>query len=434
MANHGSSWNLTTLLLGGGLLPILAAWIRDKVSNLRTAIAHLHDDLEDLIANVADSDPDPWQEMDGAITKMSSCAAVGAQRLSAANERFAAARQYQAAFLIRHNLDRLPRNVVPLNSALLLLLFAVVEGAATALFFLSGGFVAGAGEALALGLLISSVNVVVAGLLGGGVFGRYWNYGLNARENDPVLRTKRIAGRIGAVLTAIALGFLLLASGILRATGEAEALSFTFETIGQAATNFHSLMLWALGISFSILSWIKGLGAFSDPYPGFSEASTTVSTAHDEIHTAFNEATEEIEDIYEEATTRIADLADDVADDRMAFREDLQDIRHQREAILAELESAPDEFVAFREQQLATQRMLGHGSSETASFAQELNEGFETLKAQVPEITDTLSAFANRFQHEREQALVSLANAKISAVSTLNEAYRKALSQPFHSE
>ena len=239
---------------------------------------------------------------------------------------------------------------------------------------------------------------------------------------------KRWAGRAGSVLTALALAGLLIASGILRATGEPEHLGFTLENFGAAATNFHSLMLWALGLSFSILAWIKGLGAFSDPYPGYTEASKAVTTAEQRIHEAHQYGSGEIEDICDEALDELADMHDEVLGQREELAESLNEVRRDREAVRVAIANAPSDFAAYKDAQQTTLYMLNSGAADALQAEPDLTAALALLEDELPEVPHDLASHAAGFEDQRSKAETRIAKAKVEAMQTLNEAYRRALS------
>ena len=429
MTKHFVSGNLARLLYGGGVSDILLRRAAEIQDGLRKNIVDYANALDDVKNPSHASSAEADALATNAASQMNAEAMRGAQNLAASCDELDNARKYLIAFVLKHGIDRKPEQPDALFSAVIFALLGVFEGMLTALFFLGGGFVAGFGEALGLGLSISGINVVVAGLIGGGFFGRFWNYGLHAPEPDVTMKRKRLAGRVGSVVTACLLLLLLLASGILRASGEPEHLGFTFETIGAAATNFHSLLLWALGLSFSILAWKKGLRAFSDPYPGFSEASKAITRSDEGMHDAYHEANDAIKDIADEAQDDLADLAEEAQDLRAELESGLKIVRRKREEVLSAIAGAPTEFAAFCETQSATLRIVNPKNDlDLTGIKQAFEADVTALRTEAPAIPESLNLDLDSFEEARAKAELKISQALFGATQTLNDAYSKALS------
>lgn len=219
----------TDAVLGGGIRGKLESWKQHRLETIGTDIVELRSSAQDLQAETSTAIILPDSIADAVCADITGNGDAAASRLSVLQDQKLATKRFQVAFQVNHNIDRQPTNPDPYDGIPVLVTMAVVEGVATSGFFFGGGFVSGIGEAAILGLTISSVNVVLSAGLGGFAFGRYWNYGAKCREPETILSVKRWSGRVGAVLTAGAIGTLLIASGIVRATGDTEHLSFTFE-------------------------------------------------------------------------------------------------------------------------------------------------------------------------------------------------------------
>lgn len=432
MANSNIADAMIGAAFGVGIGTKLTSWKRDVIAGLKVKILSLLGQTQEFEAQLRNEDLSPDSVVDTAEAKIKAIADGAAACLPMAGEEEHAARQSQTVFRITHNLLRRPVKVDMEKSLQLFAALAAVEGLATALFFLSGGFVSGITEAIGFGLTISSINILLSGFVGGGFFGKYWSYGLNAREDDPQFKKKRIGGRIGSVVVIIMITTLLLASGIVRATGETEGLTYSLDAIEVAARNFHALLLWGLGISFSILSWRKGLSAFSDPYPDFTKESQALALAQDDIQSLFEDALDDIELISEETIRDVKDMAQDVANAQQSRLDELHNVRIERENVLAAISQAKNDFAAFYAEQAELHHMVSRGliRSQPPDDDHDLGqEQFDTseLLAQVPDIAIEVMSHSSAFANARNAALKRLASTKKSAIQTLSSAYQAAL-------
>ncbi|NOR61432.1 MAG: hypothetical protein GQ535_02920 [Rhodobacteraceae bacterium] len=411
-------------MLGAGVRSDLNSWKQEFDRKIRERIEHLAADINDIKSMMQAYFPSPVATADTAISRIIALTDMVKADLSATGEFKKAALRYLNAFQIKHNIDRMLIIAKPSESAVFLAGMAVVEGIATALFFLGGGFTAGIGEALGLGLTISSVNVLLSACVGGFIFGRYWNYGIKCREADTIIKTKRWAARVCAVLTVLAILTLLISSGIVRATGETENISFSFTNLGTAASDFHSLMLWGIGLSFSIISWKKGLSAFSDPYPGLTEASRSVSYFKDETKSLHESFMSYIAELYDTANDDIAVIADDIESTRIDLLKYIQAATNQRELILSAIAQAETEFEAFRAERVSMHQMVNGELPDGHDLA-----GFDVtgLRAEIPSIEFDTSAFGDGFSAERIRAQNALASANKAAVIAINTAFQRTL-------
>lgn len=421
MGEHIHPDAITNAVLGGEVDADLQNWAHEEVSALRSQVTDYRNQLDDLEPADRDDPAGPGHIADTAEVELSAAADHAVSRLKMAEQQADQSRRFQTATMVRHGIDRPVQNPDVILTCLIFCLLTVIEGLTTALFFQGGGFVAGIGEALGLGLTISGVNVLVAGLIGGGFFGRFWNYGINARHPDATMRTKRFWGRTGSVMTALCLAGLLIASGIVRATGETEHLSFTLETLGTAATDFHSLMLWIIGIAFAIIAWRKGLSAFSDSYPGYSQASEAVTQADTAFRKASDEAVHVIDAIHADAVAAIDDLADQIALEREDWIEAVHDARHHRQELLGEIDAVESGFVAFAAEELALNQMITgrrhtNGSAEPAPKAR---LDLTHLRQQLPAVSAQRADTSQTFSQSRREALNRLSAARKAALEAI---------------
>ena len=414
----------TDALLGAGIRSRVLDWVRNTIHKSLESIGKLHTDINDIEAATQAYIPSPDIIADTAVSEITSLADMAEAELLATGEAKKAAMRFLTAFLLKFNIDRMPFVAKPSESLEFLAAMAVVEGIATALFFLGGGFTAGIGEALGLGLTISTVNVLLSACVGGFIFGRYWNYGVKCREPDAIIKTKRLAARVCAVLTVLAILTLLISSGIVRATGETDNISFTFTNLKTAASDFHSLMLWGIGLSFSIISWRKGLSAFSDPYPGLTEASRSVSHFEEEVKFLHERFLLEVEKSYDTANDEIADMADEIESTRTELVRDIQDVSNQRQQLLSAISQAETDFKAYRAEQISVHQMVTGELPDGHDM-----ESFDGtgLRAEIPPIEIDTSAFGDGFSAARIRAQTALASANKDAVIAINTAFQNTL-------
>lgn len=414
----------TDAVLGGGIQGSLEAWKQDRSGDLSADIVTLRSAAEDIQVQAKTSPTLPDGTAEAVCADINGIAQSASAELAALADEKHAAKRFQVAFQIKHNLDRQPIVPEPYDSVPMLTTMAVVEGGATAAFFFGGGFASGIGESAALGLTISGVNVVLSAGLGGYAFGRYWNFGAKCRDSDTIITLKKWSGRTGAVLTAGAIGTLLAASGIVRATGDTEDLSYSFESLSTAASDFHSLMLWGIGVSFSVLSWRKGLSAFSDPYPGFAEAAKAVVNASAKAERVRDDALDHIDDLHEDALADIDDIGADIDDQRQELTDALHDFQHDRERVFSAITQATTDFEAYRAEQINLHHMISGARPDGHD-----TPGIQTDKLldQVPNISIDTAAFSSGFPDANKRARTVLAEARKSSVEAIHAAFKTTL-------
>ena len=375
---------------GGWNEAAIMGWVSAHSERLIEAIAAHNADIDDFTVLERPAAPQLMAVLEGAEARMQAAADNASARLPGAHDALKRAEMSLKVFQLEQQIARPPKRVDGMQNTSVLGFMVILEGITTSVFFLSGGFVSGIAEALGLGLSISGANILLSALVGGNCFGRYWNYGLGAR--GPVAlraRAKRLFSRIGAVITAAAIAALLGASGIVRATGEPEHLEFTLEALSTAATDFHSLMLWMVGASFSVLAWRKGLSLFSDPVPGYGEVSKAVHDAQDDLETLRDDALSAIEDAFEDGRDEIEDLAADASDAR-------EDQRDQYRAVLENhntLSGAIDQFAAACEAKIAEEnhdaRLYGGQPGVDIALPKTLSARLKSMMKAVPQNSES---------------------------------------------
>lgn len=410
---------MTNAYLQMGIVAPMESKKRDLMISLGGLVAAFTNDIADIEANAATTSHAPEPVADAAAAAVSVVSEQANAQMATAAEETKAARKYQMMFEMEHNITWKTAKQSFLMSCLAFLAMAGVEGFMTAMFFLNGGHVSGVAEALVLGVMISGVNIVLSGLLGGGFFGKFWNYGLNAREDSRAMQTKRLAGRICSVMVCIVVAFIILVTGIVRATGEPEHLSYSFESISTAASDFHSILLWVLSATFAILSWRKGLSAFSSSYPGLSDASKAVIEGEGLVSFLHGDALAEVDGVYEDAIQDLEDMAEEVADERQALIDDLQDAQHHREDVLTAISKAESDFSTFQAEQISIYAAL----SEEAETQVSVTFDAAAWRSKLPPVVSDISAHSSGFSAAHSQAREHLANARQAAIHTINDAY-----------
>lgn len=411
--------------LGGGI----DAGIARKASKLHVEldqkILDCNDHLAELKAASQDIKPSPGAVSDLKKSQIGATASSAVSQLETAGENKQAAENYRRQFQLLHSLTRPPIHPDATMSLMIFAIFAVFEGAMTALVFLGGGHVAGVPEALGLGLTISGANILLSGIIGGNIAGKYWNYGSEAIDDNPKYKHVRIAGRTASITVCMLVICLLLLSGIVRSTGTTQ-ISYSLESLTVAVSDFHSIILWVLGGNFAVLSWFKGLRAFSDPYPNYSDATHAENTAQQSIEAIHDDALGELDRHYNDAINAIQGMADEVTENARDVRKGIQETHGHREAVLSEISKADVEFSAFVAKQIevheiVTGARLSH--SATPHWGIDINR----LKDRIAPVEVDISKLSAGFTEERKQAFHELLIARQSAIEKVDAAYKAAM-------
>lgn len=423
-------------IAGSALGGSIDAGIARKASKLHVEldqkILDCNEDLAELKADSQEVAPSPATVSDLKKSQIGATASSAVSRLETAGENKQAAENYRRQFQLLHSLTRPPIHPDVLMSLMIFAIFAVFEGAMTALVFLGGGHVAGVPEALGLGLTISGANILLSGIIGGNIAGKYWNYGSEAIDDNPKYKQMRTAGRAASVIVCLLVICLLLLSGIVRATGTTQ-ISYSLESLTVAVSDFHSIILWVLGGSFAVLSWVKGLRAFSDPYPNYSDATHAESIAQQSIEAIHDDALGEIDSHYNDAVNSIENMADQVTDNARDIRKGIQETHGHREAVLSEISKADVEFSAFVAKQIEVHEIVSRtrlSHSEAPDRCIDINR----LKDKVASVEIDISNLSAGFTEERQQALDQLLNARQSAIEKVDAAYKAAMKPKSQSE
>lgn len=418
--------------LGGGIDAGIAKKASEVHVELDQKILGCNERLAELKADSQEIAPSPAAVSDLKKSQIGAAASSAVSQLKTAGENKQAAENYRRQFQLLHSLTRPPIHPDAAMSLMIFAVFAVIEGAMTALVFLGGGHVASVTEALGLGLTISCANILLSGVIGGNIAGKYWNYGTEAIDDNPKYKQMRIAGRTASIIVCLLVICLLLLSGIVRATGTTQ-ISYSLESLTVAVSDFHSIILWVLGGSFAVLSWFKGLRAFSDPYPNYSDAAQAESIALQSIEAVHDNALGEIGWHYNDGVNLIQGMADEVTKNAQNIRQGIQDTASHREAVLCEIAKADVEFSAFVAKQIevheiVTRERLDHSS--LPHWGIDVNK----LKGRITPVEVDISNLSAGFTEERQQALDELLNARQAAIEKIDAAYQAAMKPKSQSE
>lgn len=414
----------TDAILGGRIDGRLERWKQSKHQQLSENLADILCDIEKLKSDSEGNISSPQSITDRAEYTMSGSASSAVAQLESLAKQKQTANRYLAAFQLKHNIDRIPFTPKVFENIMILSVLSTFEGLATAAFFYGGGFVSSVSQALVLGLTISGVNVLLSAGLGGFVFGRFWSYGLKSRERDAIVNHKRWAARIGCIFTIGSIIALLLASGIVRATGDTENLSFSLENLAIAASDFHSLMLWGLGIGFSVLAWRKGLSAFTDVYPGFTEAAISVNRVSEQADKVLYDTLDNIDYIGDNAENILEDISNEVNDIKEDLSKDKLDIHHQSENLRQSIVQAEHDFEAYKAEQIAFHQMVTGKQPE--GYDRVFFDG-NKLQEKIPDKVLDIGMFASKFPMESKAANSQLSISQKSSVKNIHAAYRQFL-------
>jgi hypothetical protein len=325
------------------------------------------------------------------------------------------AAQEQRAFQYEHGVARLAISANAPLASVKISAMTFIEGVIHSTFLYEAGFSAGVAPAVMSGFMLAGTTTLLSAGLGGGLFGRFWNYGLRAPLETPEMRKARRMGRIGALLTGTAIAGVLGISAIVRTTGEPENLQFSVEVLKDVFSSMPSVMLILTGTAFAILSWRTALSAFNDPYPGLTQASqATLKAAHDtEITT--RQAHEALANIQDNAMADLADCADAVSDVRRDVDEAVETLNaeyHRLLGLIAEREAVIREEAASL---LQAQTFI----MQTASDFDVADISLEDLRARLTMPARPVFEDLHAFRKDHKIAVNDVAAAYISALDHL---------------
>lgn len=302
------------------------------------------------------------------------------------------------AFQYEHGITRAPVEADRTLAFALLLLFLFIEGAINTVFFYGAGFAPGIAPAAALGFSIAGVTTLLSAGLGGGFFGRFWNYGIHAPAETPDMRKARRFGRFGSLLTGTAIALVLSIAALVRTTGQPDTLQISPDVFAAALTNMHSIMLMLSGTAFAILSWRTALSAFEDPYPGFSRASAKSASAAADRKAASDTAFDTVKAIQIKAMDDLADCADPIADARREPDEDfeaLSDEYHRLHGLIDQREAEIREQAASF---LQAQHIIAKTTSEFSVEGIKLDDLRAKISPPVRPVFGDLGEFRSKYK------------------------------------
>ena len=412
MTKHPSGDNFHKAAMAGDVKLFVSERIHEAAEALSQDIAAYQSDCSELAGRADHSIPDVTSISDLACAELEAEATIQAATISARDAAAEKADHELRAFQYEHGLTRSPAVRDRLLAVMLLVLFLFIEGAINTVFFYGAGFAPGIATAAALGFAIAGVTTLLSAGLGGGFFGRYWNYGLRAPFETPDMRKARRVGRFGSFLTGMAILLVLCVAALVRSSGQPESLSVSLDVLGAALSNMHSIMLMLSGTAFAILSWRTALSAFEDPYPGLSRASTTSTQAAADRKAASDTALDALKAIHADAMDQLTRAANAIADILHEPDEDfegLSDDYHRLHGLI-------DEREAVIRTQAASFLQAKHVIAKSRSDFSPESISLDALRARivlpVRPVFDDLSAF--RVEHK-------------AAVNALTASYTQAL-------
>ena len=342
MTDHPSRGNFHKAAMAGDVRLFVAERVHEAAEFFSQDIAAYQSDCAELAGRADHAIPDVGTISDLACAELKAEASVQAATIIEAEKAAESADQGLRIFQYQHGITRSPLAPDQLLSFSKIGAMTFMDGAINAAFFYGAGFVPGIAPAVAQGFTIAGVTSLLSAGLGGGFFGRYWNYGIHAPVETPDMRKARRFGRIGSLLTGTAIALVLGVAALIRSTGQPESLQISSEVLGAALSNMHSIMLMLSGTGFAILSWRTALSAFEDPYPGLSRASANSTHAKAAREATGGTALETLKEIHADAMDKLSACADAIADLRHDPEEDfkgLSDEYHHLNGLFDEREA-----------------------------------------------------------------------------------------------
>ncbi|MEW7006737.1 hypothetical protein [Lentilitoribacter sp. EG35] len=404
----------------GGTDAAIYSWVEKAKKRLNDEIELFNAAVDSLTSNQVHDIADVNRLLEHAESQMIAMSDSASSRLAYAIDQAKTAQKSVIAFKLQHGITRPPLKTDMVNNTALLFTTTIFEGAANAVFFLSGGIVSGFAEALGFGVSIAGVSTVLSALIGGNTFSKYWNAGKNTpREHSPSIRTKRVVARICAVGTGFSIAALLGFAAIVRTTGDPGNLSLNSDVLSAVFSDYQSYMLMAVGTAFAILNWRTGLGLTGDPIPGYSEASKAFDTSIDEIDDVRENALDDIEDVFEDASDELNDVLDDWASEK-ADRENEHDaLRKDQHALLAAISNFEDALKARIAEENNLSDIMGGHRAVPADLQIGLSDKLRERVYAVPDVNNEASQQNEHAAHDAVQ----------SAMMLLNETHKNAVSK-----
>ncbi|MES9971745.1 MAG: hypothetical protein ABW092_17055 [Candidatus Thiodiazotropha sp.] len=221
-------------------------------------------------------------------------AAVELKELAAEFHRRALAEE---AFRVRHGLPRMADAVQNMLSTLIILLLAVViEGGVNTSFLLNAQLAASPVSAILFSLLVSVTNVFFSAWAGYYI-GRWKKYGAHATDADnPEFVAIRRQAHWQFVVCVVVWILLHSTLGLVRAQETLDSVAPSLMGYLSIITTPEALFLVLTGVGMSVLSYHKGMTAFSDPYPNYSNFHDATQYAKEDFQEGYESCITEIED------------------------------------------------------------------------------------------------------------------------------------------
>ncbi len=410
----------------GGTDAAVYQWVEHVKITLNEMIERFNAEVEALSTNPDHKVSDVNRSLEFAETQMTAISDSAASRLSHTIDQAKSAQKSVIAFKLHHNITRPPIKTDAVTNTALLFTTTIFEGAANAVFFLSGGIVSGFAEALGYGASIAGVSTVLSALIGGNIFGKYWNVGKNTpRENTPSICTKRYVARICALATGVSIAALLGFTAIVRTTGDPGNLLLNADVLKAVFSDYQSYSLMAVGTAFAILNWRTGLGLTSDPIPGYSEASNAFEVAMGEIDDIRENALEDIDDIFQDASDELSDVLDDWADQKAEREEECEALRKDHHALLAAISNFEDALKAKIAEENNLSDIIGGHRAVPTDLHISVSDGLRDRVYFIPDANNQACQQAEQAAYEAVQsALMLLSETHKNAVSRVLNASR----------
>ncbi|MEW8562590.1 MAG: hypothetical protein AB2541_10805 [Candidatus Thiodiazotropha sp.] len=229
-------------------------------------------------------------------------AAVELKELAAEFHRTA---QAEEAFRLRHGLPRMAEAAQNILNTLIILLLAIfAEGGVNTSFLLNAQLAASPVSAILFSLLVSVTNVFFSAWAGYYI-GRWKQYGAHATDadNPEFVAIRRRARWQFAVCGGV---WVLLHSslGLVRAQESLDSVSPSLMGYLSILTTPEALFLVLTGVGMSVLSYHKGMTAFSDSYPNYSNFHNATLSSKEDFQESYESYITEIENRH--ATARQA--------------------------------------------------------------------------------------------------------------------------------
>lgn len=183
-----------------------------------------------------------------------------------------------------------------LSFVILFLLAIFIETGINAGFLLNAQLAASPVSAILFSLMVSVTNVFFSAWAGYYI-GRWKQYGAHATDADnPEFVTIRRRARWQFAVCVIVWVLLHTTLGLVRAQETLDHVTPSLSGYLSILTTPEALFLVLTGVGMSVLSYHKGMTAFSDPYPNYSTFHRATRMAYEALQEAYAGYVSEIED------------------------------------------------------------------------------------------------------------------------------------------